>query len=64
MKDIYSFKNNYEAVHVAINKLSENPNLNATEKNFVNNMKNYVIGNKGFMTEPQLKFLSDIWDKY
>lgn len=64
MKDIYSFKNNYEAVHVVINKLSENPNLNATEKNFVNSMKNYVIGNKGFMTEPQLNFLSNIWEKY
>ena len=64
MKNIYSFNNNYEAIHTVIKQLSENKNLNAKEKGFIENMKEYVIDNHGFMTDPQLKFLSNIWDKY
>lgn len=64
MKNIYSFNNNYEAIHTVIKQLSENKNLNNKEKGFIENMKEYVIYNHGFMTDPQLEFLSNIWDKY
>lgn len=64
MKDIYSFNNNYEDIHKVIKLLIENHNLNEKEKGFIKNMKEYVIDNHGFMTDPQLEFLSNIWDKY
>jgi len=64
MKDIYSFKNNYESIEMVIKQLSTNSNLNDKEKGFIKNMKSYVINNHGFMSEPQLKYLSDIWDKH
>ena len=64
MKDEYSFNNNYDSIHTVIKQLSENKNLNAKEKGFIKNMKEYVIDNHGFMSDPQLQFLSDVWDKY
>ncbi len=60
----YSFKNNYESIEFVITSLSTNPKLNDYEKGFVKNMKEYVINNHGFMTDPQLKFLSNLWEKY
>ena len=64
MRDIYSFNNNYQAIETVIDKLSVNKNLNSNEKDFIKNMKSYVIDNNGFMSDPQLQFLSDVWDKY
>lgn len=60
----YSFKNDYKSIEFVINDLSHNTDLNDYEKKFVKNMKNYVIDNHGFMSEPQLQLLSDIWEKY
>jgi len=64
MRDIYSFKNNYQAIETVIEQLSVNKNLNSKEKEFIKDMKIYVIDNNGFMSDPQIQFLSDIWDKY
>ena len=64
MKDIYSFKNNYKAIEFVLNQLSANQNLNDWEKGFIKNNKEYVINNHGFLSEPQLEKLSDLWEKY
>lgn len=64
MRDIYSFNNNYQAIVTTIKLLLENINLNATEKGFIKNMKTQVNDKGECMTDPQLQFLSDIWDKY
>ena len=60
----YSFKNNYESIHIVIKSLLKNPKLNDYEKGFVIDMNDYVINRHGFMTDPQLKLLSNIWEKY
>ena len=64
MEDKYSFKNNYEAIEFVLKQLSTNPNLNDWEKGFIKNNKEYVIDNNGFLSEPQLQKLSDLWEKY
>jgi len=60
----YSFKNDYESIEIVIKQLSDNSKLNNYEKGFIKNMKEYVIDNHGFMTDPQLQFLSNLWEKY
>ena len=60
----YSFKDDYESIHIVIKSLSKNPKLNDYEKGFIKNMNEYVINNHGFMSGPQLTFLSNLWEKY
>lgn len=64
MRDIYSFKNNYQAVETVIEQLLVNKNLNKCEKQFIKDMKIQVIEQSGCMSDPQTQFLSDIWEKY
>ena len=61
----YSFKMNRESVELVINTLFDNRHkMNDWEQGFITNIKKHYITENKFMSDPQYKSLSDMWEKY
>ena len=58
-----SYKDNPEAEKHVIDTLAKNTNLSKWDKKFIKNVKKYNDG-CGFLSDPQKKVLSVMWEKY
>jgi len=59
----YSFIDTPDSRKYILNSLSTNKNLTQWERDFIKDIKEYTEKG-GFLSNPQKKVLSDLWEKY